>query len=417
MATAPRQPLQGSFRGVNFNCVDNKLEFGRRIVAHEFPQHNKPYTQDMGRKQRVYNIPCWISGSDWEKKRDDLIKAMETSGTGYLVHPQFGILKVQPGVCSLSENHQESYRKVDFELSFYESIETDWHSITTSPSNKVKTSAYARVVAMAGAFATVYNKLTKLPAYAASYCSTIAGNLMGGLSFNSLQTAVISLTDFRQLDITQSFPVASAITRFTCTLNEDYSPNGTHLNLNSTNDGFIANIPDLDTPTYKIDAKTAMYSYLAIANTNNSHITPNSTATQDQYDCGKALELYIKAVALTEAATALSNLKIESHNDAEQIYNSLLTSLDNVIQIAADTKADIIYNELKDLRALVIEDLQDRAPNLAKLIYVAVDIPKPSLVLAWEQYTDISRDTEIVNRNGIIHPGFVQGHQIELLNV
>ncbi|EII8746123.1 DNA circularization N-terminal domain-containing protein, partial [Salmonella enterica] len=79
-----------SFRGVPFSVEDDESTFGRRVQVHEYPNRDKPWTEDLGRATRRLTINAYLVGDDYADRRDRLIGAIETAGPGTLVHPQYG---------------------------------------------------------------------------------------------------------------------------------------------------------------------------------------------------------------------------------------------------------------------------------------------------------------------------------------
>ncbi|WP_338317914.1 DNA circularization N-terminal domain-containing protein, partial [Escherichia coli] len=79
-----------SFRGVPFSVESDEGVFGRRVQVHEYPNRDKPYTEDLGRATRRLTINAYLVGDDYAEQRDRLITAIETAGPGTLIHPQFG---------------------------------------------------------------------------------------------------------------------------------------------------------------------------------------------------------------------------------------------------------------------------------------------------------------------------------------
>ena len=79
-----------SFRGVPFKTADAELGVGRRNVLNEYPLRDEPYTDDLGRRARLYRVDGHVIGPDYLQLRDALIEAFETKGPGELVHPRYG---------------------------------------------------------------------------------------------------------------------------------------------------------------------------------------------------------------------------------------------------------------------------------------------------------------------------------------
>jgi len=48
--------LPASFRGANFHVESGQKESGRRLVVHEFPKRDYPYSEDMGRRAYQFSV-------------------------------------------------------------------------------------------------------------------------------------------------------------------------------------------------------------------------------------------------------------------------------------------------------------------------------------------------------------------------
>ena len=83
-----------SFRGVPFQVDSTEFEAGRRTQVHEYPQRDKPYSQDMGRATRHIEFDAFVVGADYVDKANALIGALEEYGSGTLIHPWFGSVRV-----------------------------------------------------------------------------------------------------------------------------------------------------------------------------------------------------------------------------------------------------------------------------------------------------------------------------------
>jgi len=92
---------QASFRGAPFFCEVTSRDNGRRIITHEFPKKDIPYSEDMGRRAKMFSIrafcityPLTLDGAkgqlyniDYRIPRDNLLIALEAVGPGMLVFP------------------------------------------------------------------------------------------------------------------------------------------------------------------------------------------------------------------------------------------------------------------------------------------------------------------------------------------
>jgi prophage DNA circulation protein len=93
--------LTASYKGAPFFCEANARNNGRRIITHEFPKKDIPYSEDMGRRAKVFTLrgycityPSTLEGGagglyniDYRVARDNLLFQLESSGPGILVLP------------------------------------------------------------------------------------------------------------------------------------------------------------------------------------------------------------------------------------------------------------------------------------------------------------------------------------------
>lgn len=78
-----------SYKGVQFHVEADTRSGGRRLVPHEFPKKDVPYTEDMGRRVRRFSIVGYIVGPDYQQTRDTLVTAFEDDAAGDLNHPTY----------------------------------------------------------------------------------------------------------------------------------------------------------------------------------------------------------------------------------------------------------------------------------------------------------------------------------------
>ena len=73
-----------SFRGIHFFVAADSSRFGRRVVVHTYPQRDKPYVEDLGRRSREYQFDAFVIGPNYMEDRDAFIAACEEPGAGEL---------------------------------------------------------------------------------------------------------------------------------------------------------------------------------------------------------------------------------------------------------------------------------------------------------------------------------------------
>lgn len=122
-----------SWRGVPFEVNGDDAEFGRHVVVHEFPQRDKPYVEDLGRKTRKFKLDAWVcahvdNGFDPWAGRDALIEAIEAGDVGTLVHPFWGSLQGYIVNVSVKQTGSVNGGYVNLMMEFVESGELEFRA-------------------------------------------------------------------------------------------------------------------------------------------------------------------------------------------------------------------------------------------------------------------------------------------------
>src|SRR5262245_53821924 len=63
--------LPASFRGAHFHVESGSKESGRRIVTHEFPKKELPYSEDMGRRAYEFSVRGYIISYPFDTDSSD----------------------------------------------------------------------------------------------------------------------------------------------------------------------------------------------------------------------------------------------------------------------------------------------------------------------------------------------------------
>lgn len=84
-----------SFRQVIFHVESGARNSGRRTVVHEYPKRNDPYSEDMGRQARRFQVSGYLIYRpsnplyEYTSQRKSLFNALEEDDAGTFVHPVF----------------------------------------------------------------------------------------------------------------------------------------------------------------------------------------------------------------------------------------------------------------------------------------------------------------------------------------
>lgn len=376
---------QASFRGASFYVDSIDGQYGRRNVTHEYPDRDKPYTEDLGRKAREFSISAYLVGANYQIERDALIAACETAGPGQLVHPYKGRMTVCCKGLTVRESRQNG-GFCELTLTFVEDGAATFPTAALNLVAAVATASASLISAARGDFLSNFS-FPKTPAFVKEQLEAVTGLILDPLNrvinasndFADDWTALQNdISDLMQQPELLADRMISAIRRVT--------------------DG------------NKGKASSETYREL----TNRSTVPPVRVTTstrQTQSDCQDALIALTERVALACNCELAAGFAFDSYQAAESEREQLLRELDD----KADTAPDVVYYELVNVRTQLAKALP--APGLPEIQTVQVRTTVPAIVEAYRLYGDASKESDIVSRNGIRHPGFIAGgSEIEVLS-
>ncbi|MBH2032387.1 MAG: DNA circularization N-terminal domain-containing protein [Pseudomonadales bacterium] len=421
----------GAFRGVLFYLKNSTRTGGRRTVLDEYPLRDEPSTQDMGRKARQFNLSMTVIGKDYMPQRDRLIAALEAFGPGTLMHPFYGELQVAVlGDYSIEESTEQG-GLARITQNFVESGEKPRPDNQPVAGSLVNQSADQVQADAAAEFSDAFN--------VTDYAGFVADS-----AIETLQAATAAVGNVGGL-LSGSSQFSSRYQRLTSSFQQLILAPG---NLAGSLLGLVRSISASGDPLAAFRAQSALFSLGSKAKSINTvgYVTParaQQVANQNavyrlieraavseaaRLATGRPLAAVQPAVAgqtqasspsvVTEQALAnestlsstkvLPGLSYDNRNQAVEVRDQLLAALDQQQLDAAPER----YSALAKLTATLVADLNRQATSLAPLAQYQPQITQPALLIAHRLYGDARRADEIVARNRISHPGFVQGGQV-----
>lgn len=376
-----------SFRGVGFFVDAADLTGGRRIELHEYPQRDKPYAEDLGRKARTVSVQAWLIGDDYAAKRDQLLAKLEEAGVGELVHPWLGSLQVSPGEYSYSESQAEG-RMCRFSLQFFEAGELVFPGAAANYGQQSLQSAASLDAASVDDFSQVWD---------------VSDQAVEALSLADATAMLGQVSDVMNFGADLYQGVLGAIR----------DPAGFALK-------FLVTLPETQGT---FSALTGLYgaagALLRLFNRNQAAGMPASQlarlpAVQQQVVRNRqALQALIRRGALASAARVVVADPPRVAQDADQLRRDLIAAHD-AEQSAAGSA--VLVAALTEQRKAVSRYLQDASRSGARLVdYRPVEV-LPAAVIAYELYDDAGRAAEIAQRNRVRHPGFVPVETLRVLD-
>lgn len=385
-----------SFRGVPFEVEGEDMSAGRRTQVHEYVQRDKPYAEDLGRATRHMSVTGFVTGSDYQDRRDKLLKALEAPGPGTLVHPWYGSVKVNVTECRVSHSAAEG-GVVRFTLGFVEAGEQSFPTGSADTGAAVRTSADVTKGRAVDQFSKVF-KVAGQPDYVGAAAKVESGSLIARVTSGVKGfTAGIAGN-------------ASKVTGGLDALLLD--PRGLGQSMQSlfgTVDA-IASFPDR--AQQAVTSLVSLYktpAWLSLSRPSLGSVTPSRL---QQVDNTNGLRSLMRVTALADAVGAATVMPATVFDDVQAVRDTLFAALDAEAMQANDES----FVALTDLRVQMVRDLNTRARDAARLYLHTPAGVMPAVVLAYELYEDPSRASEIAARNKIRNPGFVPALPMKVLS-
>lgn len=397
-----------SFRGVSFEVSSTKLQVGRRVQVFEYPQRDVPFVEDLGRSARTVTIEAVVTGDDYISRMKKIIAACEKEGSGKYVDPWLGSMTVTPK--STSAPVFDSIRVAKITITFVESGELRF------PNSLLDTGSICQKLARVLQNAVFENFVNKFDLSKAQ--DFVRENV--GEKF----------TDFISLDSVKSIGDVFDLAEDLSDLASDaltLIEGGPKVLAGRVMDtlglaGYVSVVCSWNNVAKRISRLTQSSDFATKEETPLAVETTAKTTAESK----NAVQELIRGVMVANAVTASTMVgtdydrvdagaatRTAAYEDMIDVRDEVLAALDAEM---LQTDSDDVYSALEQARAAVYEDMTTRAENRARLIdYTPADV-MPALVLAYDYYTDASRDVEIIERNGIRHGGFVPAVALKMLN-
>lgn len=402
-----RAMRKASFRGVEFGVFSAADTVGRSTVTHFFPQLDTPYSEDMGKAARSIRVQAFLTGNDYMQRRDRLLEALEKPGPGELVHPWMGTFYVA----------QEAPARVQ-------------HSAADGGMCMVE---MAFVCVARGQTLSAKANLASLVQERAAICSGLATVLADSLNIAGqtawvAQQAEAALGDMLDaIQTTIGVDVAGltgwAIGESSGWLATVMEGKQLGRNIAALFSTASASLPEASTSAAARGQTSAesrgaspelMVSLAKRAPLSEDVGRSMGTSSTVAYKNAAIISAVWREFATVEACRVAANYTPSSSQEAAYDLELILEAVDTV-QLEC---ADDAFAAFADLRAVTVRAMAEKAGQAPELIVVREAQSVPSLVAAWRWTGDISAEADLIQRNGVTHPGFVGGGtDLEVVNV
>lgn len=385
-----------SFRGIAFFVDTASLESGRRGPMHEFPDRDVPYREDTGRRARRYDVEGYLVGSEYLAAKRTLIDACEKAGSGDLVHPYYGRVRVVCDGVTVQET-SGSGGFVKFSFKFVEAGQLSFPKQGADSQYLIDQATDALKEANSGAFAerfSVLNQASFVIDSAAEKVEAFADEV-GALTSGVSGTAA-SLSEL-------AFSIRNLKANVRDLVN-------TPALLAQQMDSALGFLSDALDPSDVLDACKKLFGF-----GDEDEEIPLTTSTREQQDKNrKALNTLVQVIAIGDAASAAAGMDHVSVDDATAVRDALNDQLDSLME---ETDDDETFSKLQALRAEIANAIPGKDKDLAQIATLTLPGSLPSIVLAYELYGHLDLEQDLIDRNNVRHPGFVPGGQeLEVLD-
>ncbi|MGV3793338.1 DNA circularization protein [Citrobacter portucalensis] len=413
-----------SFRGVPFKVDNEDAGAGRRVETHEYPNRDKPYTEDLGKVTFRPNITAYVVGDDCYDQRDKLIEALNKPGPGTLVHPTYGEVSVcVDGEARVSTTSSEG-RMVRFDLRFVEAGELSYPTAGAATAQTLVSSCSALDDCISDNFKKF--GMDGMPDFVQNGVIDSATDMLGYVSdkMAMVDSGISAAARLMQGDISVLLPPPSSGKSFVDTLQKMWR-SGNRL---------AGNAGDLFT-MIKTFSGVSLGRDLAPRGVWKTE----SKTTQHRVEQSNLIASAIRTTAIREAAYTVTTLPARNtpvRPQSEQItgWPSIahpalnnapdpataadlstwdeLVDIRDTLNVAIDrelsrTTDDQLFLALRHVKADLNSDIKNRLSQTEKTVVCTPNEVVPALVLAATWFDNAARESDIVRRNAIVHPGFV----------
>ncbi|MHC8399483.1 DNA circularization protein [Pseudomonas sp. MDT1-17] len=415
--------LPASFRGVSFLIPQTSVPVGMKGPLHEFPQRDTPFFEQMGKQAQVHKMTAWVVGDDCFERRDKLIEALQTPGAGELVHPWLGRLQVKVGECEMGHERTQG-GMVTFELTFYPDLPLKSPSAKVNTQQQLVKSSNSLLDASLGRYQSSMATVNKARLGLLQLRNSLSG-VYGVIQqqFAPFQGTFSTLTGFAESLMNSPGTLSSLFTSYFSSF-----PGSNFFGGSSSGGGSSGG----STGGYRAAvAETTQQSQAVSAIDTVSPLGGADTVTASQATANLVQDSLLVQIGLIVSDMPVTQQPVSPGSTPSVDQQALQPQVrpevpvaDDVLELrdslneaihTASLKADPVhYQALNNHRLALVKHLTAVAASGVRLVDVTPPETLSVLVLAYRRFGDATRESELVQRNRIRHPGFVPALPIKI---
>lgn len=408
------QMLPASFRGISFLIPQASVPVGMKVQLHEFPQRDEPYAEQMGKQAQVHRLVCWIIGDDCFERRDKFMEAVQTPGAGELVHPWLGRMQVKAGEAELTHDFKQGGMAA-FAVTFYPDVPLKFPTAKVNTQQQVVKASDSLLDSALARYKSAMEKVDQARLGLARLRNSLSGvYTVIQQQFSTIIGAFTNLTGFVQSLMNAPDSLSSLFSSYFSEFSvDDY-------------------LGDDSGSSYRNSVATATQQTEAVASIN----TVSDSGGVDAAAASQATANLVQDALLVQVALIISEMPVASQpvstatvasveqQAVQPIVRPEVPVADDVIELRdnlneaifqASLKADPEhYMVLNTLRQTIVKHLTAVAESGVRLVEITPPETLSALVLAYRRFGDATRESEVVQRNRLRHPGFVPARPIKI---
>ncbi|QTD34606.1 DNA circularization protein [Pseudomonas fluorescens] len=394
--------VPASFRGVGFWVDQAKTPVGRNGQLHEYPQRDLPFFEDLGQQAKTHDLTAFIVGPDCLEQRDKLLKALE-QGSGELVHPWLGRLQVKVGECDMTHTRQDG-GLVTFALKFYPDRPLPFPTATVSTQKVLLAKADTLLGSAVGRFEEVMIRIQ-----AARIGINNLRNSLTGV-FDVIKEQLKPLIE-QYKEITELVKAVKELPKevaaeFKGLLGDikslkEFAKEG-YRGVIADVSGQIEAIRKADAPKITTGKDTTAAAQAMADLVQDTLIVKVAQWVASMPVASTPVKLTSTPTVAQQAIQPVTRQEVPVTDDLQLLQKELIEAL----QLAQNKADPAHYQAISDVKEALIAHLKAVASSGVRLVSKSFQESLPALVVAYKQFADATRVTEVTQRNGISHPVF-----------
>lgn len=412
MSIGKWEPLrEASFRNVTFFLVEDEGTSGRRAIPRAYPKKNVGWTEDNGAVLTQQQINGKLLGKNFQKQLEALLQALNTPGTGELVHPWFGIQKVQVGkVTHRLSTEEGGIAYISFEV--FEAGER----LFPAPKENTSVATLSAADAVKDAFANgdYFAALDGLGEMTDTLLDDMQGLVM---NLPTLPSALSDWVDragrFKDLAgivIAKPGELARQVTSLTSSIRDIVSEPPWSLRVYDQlrNQWSGDRAASATTKTLPADMSVTTSSPAQgvrgmASSVTDIAITPTAAM---QINITDFRQLVIVSAVVAQAE-AVATMDFTTSEEATAAGDKLAQLLSDQAIAAVESGRRELWRTLRDLRFAVVNDVRVRGAKLPDTRHLNTSVTTTAALLAWRETGDTENRDEIVAWNRLRDPAFI----------